>query len=108
MYHNTEFSYIFNLLKSAARDVPDFYPDWVRNYSHLNRYDSLRQIKKEIPVKDYREQVPSITNTSEYIHSKILEDIITFKYDLASLEAYRLTLVSEDFQTMQLRSPQAS
>jgi len=85
MYHNTEFSYIFNLLKSAARDVPDFYPDWVRNYSHLNRYDSLRQIKKEIPVKDYREQVPSITNTSEYIHSKILEDIITFKYDLASL-----------------------
>ncbi len=60
MKYNTEFSYIYNLLKSAAKDVPDFYPDWVRGYRQLDRYESLSDIKKEIPVEDYREETANI------------------------------------------------
>ncbi len=78
------FNYIYNLLKEAARDVPDFYPDWVREHPLLERYETLSEITKEIPVEDYREPVVIDFNemkiSDTLIQSKImdlLEDIST-------------------------------
>jgi len=51
------FNYIYNLLKLAAKDIPDFYPEWVKEHPKLKQYESLSDIKTDIPIEDYREPV---------------------------------------------------
>ncbi len=92
MHYNTEFSYIYNLLKLAAKDVPGFYPKWVREFPDLEQYESLSDIKKEIPVEDYREEVDpafmealkaSDPSTSEMLGTKVNELINDLIYYLS-------------------------
>lgn len=70
------FNYIYNLLKEAARDIPHFYPEWVRSHPVLERYDTLSEITKAIPVEDYRE-VAKIDFDQLTLAESALEDKVT-------------------------------
>jgi len=78
---NIDFSYIYSLLKMAAKDVPEIYPSWVRKYPELDRYESLSEIKKEIPVEDYREETVNIYG-EEDVEKLVKRDIVYFKNDI--------------------------
>lgn len=39
----------------AAKDIADFYPEWVKKHPLLEKYETLSEINKKIPVEDYRE-----------------------------------------------------
>ncbi len=84
MRYSTEFSYIFNLLKSAARDIPEFYPDWVKKDPILKRYDLLSEIKKEIPVDDYREKIDKALIVEDSIEVDVKGNLRTYLGDIAS------------------------
>ena len=59
------FSYyqIYKLFKSAAEDIATFYPEWVRKHPELKKFKLLTDIKKEIPVEDYREKLEGDTSS---------------------------------------------
>jgi hypothetical protein len=38
------FQYIFSIFKSAAKDIPDFYPEWVKKHPGLEKYKNLTDI----------------------------------------------------------------
>jgi hypothetical protein len=48
---------IFQLFKSAAEDIASFYPEWVKEHPEIKKLKLLTEVKKEIPVADYRESI---------------------------------------------------
>ncbi len=49
-------SYIFNIFKSAAEDIQQFFPNWVKDHPKIKNVNMLSSIKKEIPISDFRIQ----------------------------------------------------
>lgn len=48
---------ILKIFKSAAEDIPSFYPEWVKNYPDFKSIKSLSDIVKNIPIENYREKI---------------------------------------------------
>lgn len=49
--------FIYNIYKSAAADIPAFYPEWVKKHPELEKVQKLSDIPKEIPISDFREPI---------------------------------------------------
>lgn len=71
------------MFKSAAQDIPGFYPEWVKKHPRLEAIPSLKDVKKHIPVADYRESVNvdltsmfSISDKKEVALEKFCEKFI--------------------------------
>lgn len=55
---NFSLKYIYNLYKSAATDIPNYFKDtWVESHPEIQNRERLSDIKKEIPIQDYRERI---------------------------------------------------
>ena len=83
MSEKNSISYIIQMFKSAAQDIPGFYPEWVKKHPRLEAIPSLKDVKKHIPVADYRESVNvdltsmfSISDKKEVALEKFCEKFI--------------------------------
>jgi hypothetical protein len=51
------YNYILSLFKSAAQDIPEFYPEWVKQHPKIKDVPHLSKLEKKIPIDDYRESI---------------------------------------------------
>lgn len=51
------YTYILSLFKSAAQDIPEFYPEWVKQHPKIKDVPHLSKVEKKIPIDDYRESI---------------------------------------------------
>ena len=75
---------IFKLFKSAAEDIAAFYPEWVKEHPELKKLKLLTDVKKEIPVPDYREPVAtdiSFIFENDNTKKNVIEQLITNELD---------------------------
>lgn len=69
---------IFKLFKSAAQDIPEFYPEWVKKHPELEKIKSLRDVKKEMPIPDYRESIPFDDEFKEILQRSVMSSAFRF------------------------------
>lgn len=90
------FRYVLAIFKSAAEDIPGFYPDWVKNHPSLTKYKSLKEIVKSMPVADYRENVIIDSSKMTIDHRKFRVDALKELLDELDIHLDKLDMAIID------------
>ena len=56
---------IFNIFKSAAEDIPDWAPEWVKTHSEMDKVQRLSDVEKRIPIENFSDDV-NLSNMEEF------------------------------------------
>ena len=72
---NKDLLHIYELFKSAATDIPEYFPEWVKKHEKMDRYKTLSDITKNIPVQNYREITAIDTELINELADKKVEEI---------------------------------
>lgn len=98
-----DLKYIFGLFKSAAKDLPAYFPKWVAEDDRIKQIDYLSSVNKKIPIENYRESAE--LNTS-LLKDKLIGEISllvdkfirSIKQILSLLEIWSITNKQNDIR----------
>lgn len=98
MFNRFNFLKIYNLFSLAAEDIPEFYPNWVKEHKELKKYKNLTDIVKTIPIENYREEIKLPNNAfkpNEQSKFKAVGDFVSELVEII-LEAKSMIQTSKD------------